>query len=92
MSDNLTELEENILDAVRRNYVGAFDTKQFVKELRQIMPPTCTPTERKFLDRVREIGILVNSTREKSKVTILLEASRVYDEDFPDIDLKELVR
>jgi len=28
----------------------------FLADLRQIMPPTCTPNERKFLDEIKEKG------------------------------------
>ena len=56
MSDNkdLTEFEAKVKDIYFES-IGMFKgSNWFVEQLRQIMPPTCTETERKFLDEIKE--------------------------------------
>ena len=92
MSDNkdITKLEQKILNAIRnaRDYEDFYEN-QFIDELRQIMPHTCSETERKFLDRVREN--FKYDARELVDKNDNLTCTRIHQIDFPDIDLKELV-
>jgi hypothetical protein len=62
-----------------------------VTDLRQIMPPTCTANERKFLDRVRETYKYSPGGRSIYRVNVGYDPTILYPQDFPDIDLKELV-
>lgn len=53
----LTEFEEKVLGAIAacRDYDDFYE-EQFIKTLHEIMPPTCTATERKFLDTFVELS------------------------------------
>ena len=51
----LTEFEEGAINACRRYRMDDdYALEDFIEDLRKIMPPTCTKTERKFLDEVKE--------------------------------------
>jgi len=52
----LTEFEEKFTELVQNHgVIGSPDLwVKFLSKLREIMPPTCTATERKFLDEIRE--------------------------------------
>ena len=93
MGDNkdITEFEEKLLEAVRKaKFLGeAFSAKPFLEYVRQIMPPTCTTNERKFLDRVREIGKW--ETFMKGTGIKLNKDSKIMQRDFTELNLKELV-
>jgi hypothetical protein len=87
----LTEFEERIR-MIYENFVaynkGAIG---FIQELRNIMPPTCTLNERKFLDEIKIRGYL-NDFQD----LIISEPkdyafSALRKKDFLDIDFKELV-
>ena len=57
MKNKLTEFEENTLQLVEKyKEIKCYYQIDFVSDLRKIMPPTCTPNERKFLDEVKEKG------------------------------------
>ncbi len=91
MSDKLTEFEEKVLDILygyeknpELNFIS------FIEKLRKIMPPTCTPNERKFLDEVRDKAKLISANvyviyREPHKI-----GSVIFAKDF-DANLSELV-
>jgi hypothetical protein len=51
----LTEFEEEIAEYVYQ-YANekSYLMENFIQDLRKIMPPTCTPNERKFLDTLKE--------------------------------------
>jgi hypothetical protein len=55
------------------------------------MPPTCTPNERKFLDRIKEIGAWIDPEDTSTFGEIDLPNGYIELMDFPDINLKELV-
>lgn len=97
MEDNkLTEFEEKALEGICRalGYDRLFPgyKSAIIYELRQIMPPTCTPNERKFLDEIKIKGFL----EKNDKLQILGDGiyigrhSKLLIEDF-DSDLSELV-
>lgn len=53
--DKLTETEKQIMSLAWNSISGTGLLEQtFIEGLRQIMPPTCTANERKFLDEIRE--------------------------------------
>ena len=90
MENKLTEFEERIrmiyLNCVAYNK-GAIG---FIQDLRQIMPPTCTLNERKFLDEVKSKGKLIRPNvyviyREPYKI-----GSVIFAKDF-EANLSELV-
>jgi len=63
MEDNkLTEFEEKIFDLVIKwslpvnQSINSANKKVLTESIRQTIPPTCTPNERKFLDEIREKG------------------------------------
>jgi hypothetical protein len=91
MEDNkLTEFEKKLYAIAHRTIlIGSKD--DFIADLRQIMPPTCTPNERKFLDRVREIGELVDYGDENLTDVIIFPTGKLDCIDFPGVNLKELV-
>jgi hypothetical protein len=107
MSDNkdiintLTEYEKRLIEIYRGSLFSDTTPTGFIAKVRQIMPPTCSPTERKFLDRVREIGEWVESSEqgdnceevENSCIVIVGKDDDYILEphDFPGINLKELV-
>lgn len=95
MEDNkLTEFEESLVEFVQEY----FDTKinfklNFIKRLRQIMPPTCTPNERKFMDEIREKGEwwnVLDCLRIKLQKEDGKNSSNLFQRDF-EANLSELV-
>lgn len=55
--NKLTEFEEKIWGVVVNTITDRFIVKNktaFITDLRQIMPPTCSANERKFLDEIRD--------------------------------------
>jgi hypothetical protein len=96
VNKDITEFEEKVLRLVIDNidhgeFYFDFTDEKFIADLRQIMPPTCTETERKFLDRVREDFCAINDTIQSIGAGASGEIYCLYQSDFPDIDLKELV-
>lgn len=71
-----------------RMFVGNISKFQFSEILRQIMPPTCSPNERKFLDRIKEIGYVSVSGLNLENETMLAILNKAM---FPDVNLSELV-
>jgi len=86
--DKLTEIEKQIMSLAWKSIAGTGLLEQtFIEGLREIMPFTCTVTERMFLDEIREKG----KYRENiGCVYIPGTASELYERDFK-IVLKELV-
>lgn len=92
MEDNkLTEFEEKIWGVVVNTITDRFIVKNktaFITDLRQIMPPTCTKNERKFLDEIREKGGFLKYS--DGQEVIDLPNSVINQKDF-DSNLPELV-
>lgn len=71
--------------------------QDFLSHLRQIMPPTCTANERKFLDRVSDMEIS-KTYRRPEEIKLFLKSSNpsrlsyLYGSQFPDVDILKLVR
>jgi len=91
--DKLTEIEKQIMSLAWKSIAGTGLLEQtFIEGLREIMPFTCTVTERMFLDEIREKakklpianawGINLNPN--------LLERSILWQSDF-ETNIKELV-
>jgi hypothetical protein len=51
----LTEFEIGLLNRIKK-VTGYGMSDSFIADLRKIMPPTCTKTERKFLDEIKRNG------------------------------------
>lgn len=95
MEDNkLTEFDQEKFELDILRFIskhtdtgGCFYHSDFLTDLRQIMPPTCSTNERKFLDRVKEIGEL------DTELGILRigESSHLYEDDFK-FNLQDLVK
>jgi hypothetical protein len=51
----LTDFEQQVLNSIDLRDTGfGIDKDSFLEDLREIMPPTCTKNERKFLDEIKE--------------------------------------
>jgi hypothetical protein len=93
MEDKLTEFEEKVWMVVVGSITDVFmskNKKKFIADLRKIMPPVCTPNERKFLDEVKEKAKLIRPNvyviyREPHKI-----GSVIFAKDF-EANLSELV-
>jgi hypothetical protein len=87
----LTEFEERAINACRRYRMDDdYALEDFIEDLRQIMPPVCTETERKFLDELKEKYEWDNddrvlSNKEGSKIDVI-------HQDHFDANLSELVK
>ena len=94
MKDNkLTEFEhEALLCAKRYLSIPSFDDDNFIENLRKIMPPTCTPNERKFFDLLRERSTYDSWREELIFVGEDGEYNTLKQYHFEGIDLKEFVR
>lgn len=94
MEDNkLTEFEQAMVSQVANvfgyvNLYPEFEDK-LVRVIRQIMPPICTPNQRKFLDEIRSKGEFVKSVL-PGKNAIWLNYSCIRQSDF-ESNLSELV-
>lgn len=99
MEDNkLTEFEAKMIHIVMYNKYGHgsnFNTEGFISDLRQIMPPTCTPNERKFLDEIKERGKLIDSMGclviQKLNPDSHEQTGFLFQSDFTKSNLSELV-
>jgi len=96
MEYKLTEFENKVLEVLEQSaYISStyvqdeVDYATFIDLLRKIMPPTCTPNERKFLNRLNKdfyYNEVENGITNKGN-----EYDILYQDTFPDINLKELV-
>lgn len=93
-----SEFEKIILDLINKNTWTngeyEFNDTEFISDLRQIMPPTCKPNERKFLDEIRSKGRFVkNDDLKLACIEIRCENGNVFlhQSDFPKSNLSELV-
>ena len=90
MEDKITEFEENVLKFVKKyKEMKSYYQIDFIYDLRKIMPPVCTETERKFLDELKEKYEWDNddrvlSNKEGSKIDVI-------HQDHFDANLSELV-
>lgn len=90
----LTEFEEKFTELVQNHgVIGSPDLwVKFLSKLREIMPPTCTATERKFLDEIRELyewnDHLGFPHLQRKEIT---KYSNIYQQDFKKTNLRELV-
>jgi hypothetical protein len=58
----LTEFEEGAINACRRYRMDDdYALEDFIEDLRQIMPPTFTLKDRKFLDEIRGKGEYIDN-------------------------------
>jgi hypothetical protein len=90
----LTDFEQQVLNSIDLRDTGfGIDKDSFLEDLREIMPPTCTKNERKFLDILKFEGIGEDLTGEWEM--ILSRHNRgtwiFTDKQYPEINLKELV-
>jgi hypothetical protein len=96
MNDNkdITEFEYEIEAIINRatSISGELDIKEVINCLREIMPPVCSKTERKFLDRIKQVGELVDYEDMGLSNEILFRLGKLDGADFPDINLQELVK
>jgi hypothetical protein len=98
MEDKLTEFEERTRMIYENCVAYNKGAIGFIQELRQIMPPVCTETERKFLDKIKKDGEYDDDFG--------IQTINIYDETsnhddmmctfnsvvFSDINLKNLVQ
>lgn len=94
MEDNkLTEFEEKIVAIYKECLFAEHFPETFLRRLRQIMPPTCTKNERKFLDWIREKLRYEYEEHKDGSVTNMIcnGSSMLQQEHFPDVNLAELV-
>lgn len=88
--DKLTEIEKQIMTLVWKSIAGTGLLEQtFIEGLREIMQPTCTANERKFLDEIREKGEWFKSMI-PGKDALWLDSSCIRQSDF-ESNLQELV-
>ncbi len=92
MEDKLTEFETELIHMID-DYV--FDgaggvTESFIEQLRKIMPPVCTPNDRKFLDEIREKAKLIRPNVYAIFPEPLKIRSVIFAKDF-EANLSELV-
>jgi hypothetical protein len=98
MSDNkdITEFEYEIEAIINRatSISGELDIKEVINCLREIMPPVCTKTERKFLDEMKEKAEYINNMGciiiPKLDVNSNEHTGFLFQSDF-DANLSELV-
>lgn len=97
MEDKLTEFEQKYCDMIHKRFnnlsLGKWpSTDEIVSDLRQIMPPTCTPNERKFLDEINMLGEFIESLDMDTEDGIYFghSSSFLSQSDF-DANLSELV-
>ncbi|MCA6437058.1 MAG: hypothetical protein IM592_11285 [Bacteroidetes bacterium] len=87
----LTEFEERAINACRRYKMDDdYALEDFVEDLRKIMPPTCTKTERKFLDEIKEKAKLIRPNVYAIFPEPLKLRSVIFAKDF-EANLSELV-
>lgn len=93
--DSLTEFEEKIIKALQSSATVSWtyvddevDYGMFLSLLKAIMPPTCTPNERAFLDEIREKG---NYRESMGGGVINFNRSLLHQDDFAKCNLQELV-
>jgi hypothetical protein len=90
MEDKITEFEERIriiysnCVAYNKGAIG------FIQDLRKIMPPVCTPNDRKFLDEIREKAKLIRPNVYAIFPEPLKIRSVIFAKDF-EANLSELV-
>ena len=89
MGDKLTEFEERIRMIYENCVAYNKGAIGFIADLRQIMPPTCTPNERKFLDEISEKGKFCRSAL-AGKDALWFNQSCLRQSDF-QANLSELV-
>ena len=84
-----TEFERKMLDVIYNTMTGNFAKGQdaYLDAIRKIMPPTCTATERMFLDEIMEKG-KYNPGYDAIEIG---EGTVVYNKDFQWAMVKELV-
>lgn len=85
--------ESKILYMLNKYYEKSdYTASHFIQDLRKVMPPVCTKTERLFLDRVRELGEPIGDPEDIEDQDIYLGGeSLLFSSDFPGIRLWELV-
>lgn len=82
-----TKFEQGLKQIVATSHNGnPSHIKKVIDQIRAIMPPTCTPNERAFLDEIRE-----NFKYSPGSGTIFRAGVILYPSNFPGINLKELV-
>jgi hypothetical protein len=90
----LTKFEQKVISMIH----GFIDNsgyleKDFIEDLRKIMPLTCTETERKFLDEIKGRGEYLEYANAKRIVFGHIDQgvkSTLYQDDF-ETDLKDLI-
>ena len=88
-----TEFERKMLDAIYNTMTGNFAKGQdaYLDAIRKIMPPTCTATERMFLDEIREkLSIEIIPFTMGKEICIQAGNTRIHQANF-GTNLKELV-
>lgn len=87
----LTKFEQGLKQIVATMHNGnPSHIKKVIEQIRAIMPPTCTPNERAFLDEIREKG---RPTKHGEHITINTVRGSYYELKQCDFksNLKELV-
>lgn len=90
----LTGFEQNIIDEIFEELAGTkgsinFNTSRFIKSIRQIMPPTCTATEKAFLDEIRERGEQYSFYAGEHRYTYIEIGESVLNQKDFTVDLRE---
>jgi hypothetical protein len=88
-NNKLTEFEIGLLNRIKK-VTGYGMSDSFVEDLRKIMPPTCTKTERKFLDEIKEKAKLIRPNVYAIFPEPLKLRSVIFAKDF-EANLSELV-
>jgi hypothetical protein len=87
----LTEFEERAINACRRYRMDDdYSLEDFIEAIRKIMPPVCTPNDRKFLDEIREKAKLIRPNVYAIFPEPLKLRSVIFAKDF-EANLSELV-
>jgi hypothetical protein len=89
MSAELTEFETRLFELAYEYYEDVHAVESFIQDLRKIMPPTCTPNERKFLDEIKEKSKYI-----KGHINEWVEIgyNSSFNQDDFEVHLKELVK
>lgn len=95
--DSLTEFEGEVIKALQSSATVSWtyvddevDYGMFLSLLKEIMPPTCSPTERAFLDEIREKFAISNQTLLSRQPMADGEYVTLYQSDFK-CNLQELM-
>jgi len=92
--DKLTKFEIGMKRIIEEYFLDDNHTdEKLFHAIRQIMPPTCTPNQRKFLDIIERDGMLDgdDNLRIPDAFNESWGATEINAKDFPDVNLSELV-